>query len=300
MQEFFQAAIGWLTPIFVISAMLNVGLTQKPANIFQHLRNWQYLARMALVNFVVVPALMIFFVGVFGIEEPYAIGLVIFSAAADAPLLIKLTARSQNEIAAGATVQMVLMIGTVFIMPVLLPLIIEGVSVDSWAIASGLIMQMILPLALGMVVLTVAEHFTAIIQPWIARISNIALYTMLVATILGNLNALGDLRMWAAIGTGILALLVAFFVGHNTGLGKETDSQIGALGTAQRNTAAAVIVAQSNFADPLVLLTTVLLNTIMMFILLFVATLMSKDIKMALLEPIEADPPQRRSTTPAH
>lgn len=300
MQEFFQAAIGWLTPIFVISAMLNVGLTQKPANIFQHLRNWQYLARMALVNFVVVPALMIFFVGVFGIEEPYAIGLVIFSAATGAPLLIKLTARSQNEIAAGATVQMVLMIGTVFIMPVLLPLIIEGVSVDSWAIASGLIMQMILPLALGMVVLTVAEHFTAIIQPWIARISNIALYTMLVATILGNLNALGDLRMWAAIGTGILALLVAFFVGHNTGLGKETDSQIGALGTAQRNTAAAVIVAQSNFADPLVLLTTVLLNTIMMFILLFVATLMSKDIQMALLEPIEADPPQRRSTTPAH
>lgn len=300
MQEFFQAAIGWLTPIFVISAMLNVGLTQKPANIFQHLRNWQYLARMALVNFVVVPALMIFFVGVFGIEEPYAIGLVIFSAAAGAPLLIKLTARSENEIAAGATVQMVLMIGTVFIMPVLLPLIIEGVSVDSWAIASGLIMQMILPLALGMVVLTVAEHFTAIIQPWIARISNIALYTMLVATILGNLNALGDLRMLAAIGTGILALLVAFFVGHNTGLGKETDSQIGALGTAQRNTAAAVIVAQSNFADPLVLLTTVLLNTIMMFILLFVATLMSKDIKMALLEPIEADPPQRRSTTPAH
>lgn len=300
MQEFFQAAIGWLTPIFVISAMLNVGLTQKPANIFQHLRNWQYLARMVLVNFVVVPALMIFFVGVFGIEEPYAIGLVIFSAAAGAPLLIKLTARSQNEIAAGATVQMVLMIGTVFIMPVLLPLIIEGVSVDSWAIASGLIMQMILPLALGMVVLTVAEHFTAIIQPWIARISNIALYTMLVATILGNLNALGDLRMWAAIGTGILALLVAFFVGHNTGLGKETDSQIGALGTAQRNTAAAVIVAQSNFADPLVLLTTVLLNTIMMFILLFVATLMSKDIQMALLEPIEADPPQHRSTTPAH
>lgn len=300
MQEFFQAAIGWLTPIFVISAMLNVGLTQKPANIFQHLRNWQYLARMALVNFVVVPALMIFFVGVFGIEGPYAIGLVIFSAAAGAPLLIKLTARSQNEIAAGATVQMVLMIGTVFIMPVLLPLIIEGVSVDSWAIASGLIMQMILPLALGTVVLTVAEHFTAIIQPWIARISNIALYTMLVATILGNLNALGDLRMWAAIGTGILALLVAFFVGHNTGLGKETDSQIGALGTAQRNTAAAVIVAQSNFADPMVLLTTVLLNTIMMFILLFVATLMSKDIKMALLEPIEADPPQRRSTTPAH
>jgi|SRR5690625_417652 len=293
MQEFFQSAVGWLTPLFVITAMLNVGLTQKPANIFQHLRNWQYLVRMAIVNFIVVPALMIFFVHIFGVEGPYAVGLVIFSSAAGAPLLIKLTARSQNEIAAGATVQMVLMISTVLIMPLLLPLVIEGVTVDSWAIASGLLVQMILPMAIGMMLHTAAEAFTATLQPWVARISNIALYAMLIATILGNLSALGDLQMWGAILTGIVALMVAFFVGHNTGIGRETDSQIGALGTAQRNTAAAVLVAQTNFEDPLVLLTTVLLNTIMMFVLLYLATLMAKDIKLALLEPLEADPPQR-------
>jgi len=293
MQEFFQSAVGWLTPLFVITAMLNVGLTQKPANIFQHLRNWQYLVRMAIVNFIVVPALMIFFVHIFDVTGPYAIGLVIFSSAAGAPLLIKLTARSQNEIAAGATVQMVLMISTVLIMPLLLPLIIEGVTVDSWAIASGLLLQMILPMAIGMILHAVTEAFTAIFQPWVARISNIALYAMLIATILGNLSALGDLQMWGAILTGIVALMVAFFVGHNTGIGRETDSQIGALGTAQRNTAAAVLVAQTNFEDPLVLLTTVLLNTIMMFVLLYLATLMAKDIKLALLEPLEADPPQR-------
>ena len=296
MQEFFQGAVGWLTPLFVVTAMLNVGMTQKPANIFRHLQNWQYLARMALVNFVVVPALMIFFVEIFGVTGPYAVGLIIFSAAAGAPLLIKLTARSQNEIAAGATVQMVLMIGTVFLMPLLLPLLIKGVTVDSWAIASGLLLQMILPIALGMLLLTFAESFTAVVQPWIARISNIALYAMLVATLLGNLSALGDFHMWGAILTGVIALMIAFFVGHNTGIGQETDSQIGALGTAQRNTAAAVIVAQSNFADPLVLLTTVLLNTIMIFILLFIATLMAKDIRMALLEPLEADPPRRNHT----
>lgn len=191
---------------------------------------------------------------------------------------------------------MVLMIGTVFLMPLLLPLLLEGVTLDSWAIASGLLLQMILPIALGMLLLTFAGSFTAVVQPWIARISNIALYAMLVATLLGNLSALGDLRMWGAILTGVFALMIAFFVGHNTGIGQDTDSQIGALGTAQRNTAAAVIVAQSNFADPLVLLTTVLLNTIMMFILLFIATLMAKDIRMALLEPLEADPPQRNPT----
>lgn len=244
---------------------------------------------MALVNFIVVPALMIFFVMIFDIEAPHSIGLVISSTAAAAPLLIKLTARSQNEIAAGATVQMVLMIATVFIMP----LLIEGVSVHSWAIVSSLLLHMMLPMVIGMIVLTVAEPLTAVFQPWVARISNIALYAMLIATILSNLGALTDLYMWGAILTGIVGLLVAFGIGHNTGIGKETDSQIGALGTAQRTTAAAVLVTQTNFTDPLVLLTTVLLSTIMMFVRLFIATLMAKDIRLALLEPLEADPPQR-------
>src|SRR5690625_7889187 len=101
---------------------------------------------------------------------------------------------------------------------------------------------------------------------------------MLNATIFVNRSARGDLRRWRAILTVIGALMVAFFMGRNAGSGRETDSQIGALGTAQRNTAAAVLVAQTNFEDPLVLLTTVLLNTIMMFVLLYLATLISKDI----------------------
>lgn len=295
LQELFQSSVTWLTPLFVVSAMLNVGLTQKPSKIAVHLRNWQYLLRMALANFVVVPALMVFFIGIFGVEPPYALGLIIFSAAAGAPLLIKLTARSQNNIAAGATVQMVLMVGTVLVMPLLLPLLIAGVHVDPGPMITSLLLQMVAPMAVGMILLSTAESFTAAVQPWVARLSNVAMYAMLIATLAGHLDVLGDLQMWSAIGTGAIALFIAFYVGHSMGLGESTQSQIGALGTAQRNTAAAVIVAQGNFEDPLVFLTVVMLNTIMMFLLLTIATLMSKDIKMALLEPLEADPPRRDS-----
>lgn len=296
MQEFFQSLTGWLAPLFVISAMLNVGLTQNPKRIVRNLRNWQYLARMVLVNFLVVPAIMLFFIEITEVAGPYAIGLTLFSVGAGAPLLIKLTSRSQNEIAAGATVQMVLMVGTVIAMPLLLQVLLDDITVSSWDIVSNLLFQMILPMVVGMVLLTFAESFTAVVQPWVARLSNLALYGMLVTPIFGNLSAFADAQMWITIITGVLALLVAFFIGHNTGIGKETDSQIGALGTAQRNTAAAVIVAQSSFADdPEVFLTIVLVNTIMMFVLLFLATLMSKDIKLALLEPLEADPPRRQA-----
>lgn len=296
MQELAQSLVGWLTPVFVVSAMLNVGLTQKPANILFHLRHWQYLLRMLLANFVIVPALMIFFIGLFGIDEPYASGLIIFSAAAGAPLLIKLTARSRNDIAAGATVQTVLMVATVIVLPLLLPLLITGVEIDVQAMIGSLLLQTIAPMVLGMVLHRAAESFTAVIQPWVARLSNVALYAMLAATLVGKIEVFADIQMWLALGTGVLALLIAFSVGHSAGLAQPTESQIGALGTAQRNTAASVIVAQGSFEDPLVFLTVVLLNTVMMFLLLFLATLMSKNIRMALLEPLEADPPHRRRT----
>lgn len=293
MQELAQSSVGWLTPVFVVSAMLNVGLTQKPANILPHLRHWQYLLRMVLANFVIVPALMIFLIGIFRVDPPYASGLIIFSTAAGAPLLIKLTARSRNDVAAGATVQTVLMVATVIVLPVLLPLLIAGVEIDVQAMIASLLLQTIAPMALGMILHAAVEAFTAVIQPWVARLSNVTLYAMLAATLVGNVDVFGDAQMWIALGTGVLALLIAFSVGHGAGLGQPTESQIGALGTAQRNTAAAVIVAQNSFEDPLVFLTVVLLNTVMMFLLLFLATLMSKNIKMALLEPLEADPPQR-------
>ena len=296
MQELAQSVVGWLTPVFVVSAMLNVGLTQKPANILSHLRHWQYLLRMALANFVIVPALMIFLIGIFGVDGPYASGLIIFSAAAGAPLLIKLTARSRNDVAAGATVQTVLMVGTVIVLPILLPLLITGVEIDVQAMIASLLLQTIAPMAVGMVLHAAAESFTAVVQPWVARLSNVTLYAMLAATLVGNIDVFTDARMWVALGTGVLALLIAFSVGHGAGLAQPTESQIGALGTAQRNTAAAVIVAQASFEDPLVFLTVVLLNTVMMFLLLFLATLMSKNIRMALLEPLEADPPHRRRT----
>ena len=61
-------------------------------------------------------------------------------------------------------------------------------------------------------------------------------------------------------------------------------------GTAQRNTAAAIITAQS-FDDPLVFVTIALLNTLMMFVLLKLATRLGNDSAIAFLEPLEADMP---------
>lgn len=291
--EVFQTIGSWGVLVFVISSMLNVGLTQKPAKLVRHLHNRAFLLRMLLLNFIVVPALMISLTQILPLEPIYAAGLVIFSLAAGAPFLIKLTSVSQSDIALGATVLLVLMITSVVVMPAVLPLVLEGVTVDVWAIVEALVVQMLLPLVAGMVLLQVAEPFVSVIQPWVARLSNIALYVMVIAIVLGYLPSMTDIELWKALGAGMLVLLLALFLGWTMGDGHGHLMEVGGLGTAQRNTAASLIVAQGSFEDPRVLVVIVLLNTFGVIMLIAAAKLMSKDNRFDFLLPVAADVPQR-------
>lgn len=44
--DLFKLIASWLVPLFVVTSMLNVGLTQKPSRILHHLRNYRFLVRM--------------------------------------------------------------------------------------------------------------------------------------------------------------------------------------------------------------------------------------------------------------
>lgn len=296
--EFFQTVGSWGVTIFVVTSMLNVGLTQKPSRLLTHLDNQAFLLRMVLVNFVVVPALMIAAVFLIDLEPVYAAGLLLFSLSAGAPFLIKLTSISESDIALGATVLLVLMVATVILLPFTLPWVIEGLTVDTWAVAQGLLLQMLLPLAVGMVLLQLAEGFVAVVQPWVARISNITLYVLIVAIIIGYLPAMSDPELWKAIAVGMVVLLLALFLGWTMGDGHGHLKEVGGLGTAQRNTAAALIVAQSNFDDPRVLVIITLLNTFGIIMLIGAAKLMSRDNAFDFLLPEAADVAGEPSKTP--
>lgn len=293
MTEFLRSVAGIATTIFVVLSMANVGLTQKPQKLLGHLRSGRFLTRMVVVNFTIVPALMFFAVHLTGLNGPTATALIIFSTAAGAPLLIKLTAKSKNDIAAGATVQMVLMVATIAFMPLILPRLLDGASISAWAITQPLLQQMLLPLVVGMALFAVVPQLVAVIQPWIAAVSNIALYVLLSATILGYLDALREPALWQALAVGVTVLSLSFLIGHGLGEGRKAMRQIGGLGTAQRNTAAALIASQSAFADePVVFVTVSLLNTVMMVVLLGIAGRMAGHSEPAWLQPMVADPPQ--------
>ena len=277
MFEFLRSVIQFVAPVFVISTMLNVGLTQKPSAIAEHLKNWPFVIKMLLANFVIAPLLMIIALYFAPFDPPLKAGLLIFSLGAGAPLLIKLTQTAKHEVALGAAVMMLLTVVTVIYMPIVLPLVLTGVSVDAFGVAKSLLLQLLLPIGVGMLAAQFIPGLVKKVQPWVGRLGNIALYALIVVTLVGYYPNLLDIIGKGAFLVGLAFVGAAFGLGYLAGAGKDHLEDIGGLGTAQRNTAAGVIIALENFSNPNVLVMLTLANMLGIVMLLFIAKALSRD-----------------------
>jgi len=280
MFEFFRSAVQIVAPIYVISTMLNVGLTQKLSSITEHLNNYSFVLKMLLANFVLAPLFMIVALYFAPFDPALKGGLLIFSLCAGAPFLIKLTQTAKHDVALGAAVMMLLMVVTVVYTPIVLPMILSGISVDGWAIARTLLLQMLLPIATGMLIVQFLTVFAKKVQPWIGWLSNITLYVLVAATLIGYFPNMISIIGTGAILVGLAFVAAAFGIGYLAGAGKDHLEDVGGLGTAQRNTAAGVIIAVQNFSNPNVLVMLTLANTLGIVMLLFVAKALSRDNKV--------------------
>jgi BASS family bile acid:Na+ symporter len=275
--ELFRNIVAVAVPGFVITTMLNVGLTQKLSEIIDYLRNWPFVLRMVAANFIAVPLVMILILRITSFSPVVQAGLLVFSLGAGAPFLIKLTQMAEHDVALGAAVMMLLTLATIAYMPLVLPRFLEGGGVDAGAIAGTLLRQMLLPIVIGALVVEFLRGFAHAIQPWVAKLSNIALYVVIVATFIGYFPSLVAIIASGALLAALVFVLAAFGLGYVAGLGKDHLEDIGALGTAQRNTAAGLIVTMQNFDDPRVLVVLTLANTVGLVLLIFLARLLSRD-----------------------
>jgi len=280
MFQFLRTAVQYIAPVFVICTMLNVGFTQKPSAIAVHLKNWPFVLKMLAANFIFAPLLMIGALYVAPFNPSLKAGLLIFSLGAGAPFLIKLTQTAEHELALGAAVMMVLMVVTVVYMPIVLPLVLSGVSVNAMAIAKALLLQMLLPIGVGMIAAQLLPGLSKKVQPLVGTLGNLAMYAMVVATLIGYFPNLVQIIGTGAFLVGLVFVAAAFGLGYLAGFGKDHLEDVGGLGTAQRNTAAGVIIAIQNFPDPNVFVMLTLANILGIVMLLIVARLLSRDNKV--------------------
>ncbi|MBK0403965.1 bile acid:sodium symporter [Adhaeribacter sp. BT258] len=277
-----------LLPVFVFLTMFNVGLTQQVSDILYYFRDRKFALLMLVANFVFAPLLMWAILYFFPTDPYLSTGLAIFSLCAGAPFLIKLTQEADHELALGASTMIKLILGTVVIVPLVLPRLISEIEIDGFKIAWTLIKQLILPIILGLLVAKFLPKITGAMQPWVAKIGNWVLYLVIFSTLAGYFPELKGIWGEGAILIGIVFVLGAFGIGYFMGglTGEDNLQDVGALGTAQRNTAASMIIAAENFANnPEVLVIITIANTIGIAMLLMIAKMLSKDNKIKVIYP---------------
>jgi BASS family bile acid:Na+ symporter len=248
--EFFEIVAKLAVLVFVVACMAAAGLGLGVRDVVAPLRRARLVALAVVANFVVAPALAYALTEVVPLDRPYAIGLLLLGGASGAPFLPKLAEFAKGDLAFSVGLMLLLTVGSVAFMPVVLPLLIPGLSADPWPILRPLLVTMLLPLAAGMGVRRWSERWASRLRPAVGVVSNVSMVLAVVLLVALNFGA-----MIGTFGSGAVAVAVLFVAGSLAvgyalgGPSPGTRSVLG-LGTGQRNVAAALVIATQNFTDP--------------------------------------------------
>jgi BASS family bile acid:Na+ symporter len=277
LRHFFSILMNLSTLVFVVTSMLAMGLSLTVAQIVAPLRNPRLVLAALAANFILAPALAYGIGSLLQLSDGLRFGLILVSTAAGAPFLPRLAQLAKADVAFSVGLMALLVVTTIFYMPLVLPMLMGGLSVNPWEITRTLILLMFLPLTTG---LLVSARFRETAESWVpslTKASNIALASLLAAGLIANLRAIVEIIGTSGILAALLFLISCFVTGYLLGGRQDSIRPVVALGTAQRNLAAALAVATANFAqDPAVIVMILVLGLVDLSVLLFTANLLGR------------------------
>ncbi|WP_286145511.1 bile acid:sodium symporter [Mycobacterium sp. IS-1590] len=270
-----EKAVPVTTLVFVVSSMVAMGLGLKLAQVTAPLRSVRLVSMSILVNFVLMPAAAVALVRLLALDEPLGVGLLLLGVAAGAPFLPKLTQIAGGDLAFAVALMVLLMVITVGYLPLVLPILLPGVSVNSAEIARSLVVLMLLPLAFALFVNAKRPGAAARAKPLFDRLSSLSLILVVVLLVVVNFSKVLTVFGTRAILAGLLFIALGYALGWALGGPAANTRPVLGLGTAQRNIAAALVVGGQSFNDPSVVVMVVVVAIISLLILLPISRLLA-------------------------
>jgi BASS family bile acid:Na+ symporter len=276
LNEFLSAIAGISGLLFVVTSMLAMSLSLSVQQMTQPLRHVRLVIMTLLANFVLVPLLAYVITKVVPLDQSLQIGVILIGTAAGAPFIPKLVQGAKGNVAYAVGLMFLIMVVTIFYLPIILPLLLLGVEVNPWDIAKSLIATMLIPLVIGMLIKShspdVADHWAPVMQ----KVSSLAILVLLVVGL--GLNISNILSFIGTLGIGAMVLLIVgslligiLFGGRDPGI----RTAMG-LSTANRNGAAALLVATQNFSGTDTLPYVLVGVVVMLLVVLPAARVLSK------------------------
>ena len=250
MEAFLQGVLAVAIPLFAIASMASVGAGNSLRDVTKPFRRPTMLVTALSANFVAVPLLAVLLIRVLKVPDAYAEGLFLVACAGGAAFLIALAQMARSDVALAGGHLLILMPATIIFMPLVVPWALPEANVDVFAIARPLLLTMLLPLGVGMLFRKRFKDLVPKVMPVLGKLSRYALVALIGATVLANLPQIVSLISTTALPAAVLLVFGALLIGFAASVPSHHGRVVLALGTAQRNIAAAMIVASSSFETP--------------------------------------------------
>lgn len=240
MADVLDLALKLTLVVFMIGNLLDMGLKLQLSEAFRGLRDVRFVFWSLLWGFVLVPGIALAITKIIPIESPYAMGLILLGMTPCAPFLLPMVHRAKGDMGYTAAFMLLASVITVVYMPMMVPVMVKGLSASAWTIAKPLILFLMVPFAVGLVIQHRSAVLASRIEPFINKVTGIDTLVMLLLCIVIYGKRFIALQGSYVIGAQLILFSLATigpFV-FSVGLGREQKTVV-SLGMATRNLGAA-------------------------------------------------------------
>ena len=252
MRVYMEVASQVLVLIFVLSTLFSVGLLVSARQVLAALQQRRSLAVALCVSFVVLPGVVLALGWGLQVAPPMQAALLLVATAPGSPVLLRLNEFARGDQARAVGLLVLLTSLTVVYQPLVLPMLLPGLSVSPMPIARTLALTVLLPLVLGLLLKARWPALAGRLRLTLTRLGNIsAAVSCFILLPLVYRDALTDV---ALNGGGLLVLLLYLPLAVGAGWwlgGPDADQRrLLALCCGQGSMGAAFVIAAHNFNNP--------------------------------------------------
>jgi bile acid:Na+ symporter, BASS family len=227
--------------IFMAGNLLDLGLRLNLKEALRGLRDVRFVTLSVLWAFVLCPTLAYVLPMIIPLSPPYAMGFILLGLAPCAPLLPMMTEKARGDLNYAASFMLLMSAGTVVYMPIMVPLLVKGLTVSAWTVAKPMLILVLIPLLIGIVIQVRAAATASKIQPFVKKFTGIDTLLMLILVVIiygkGFIGAIGTY----AIGTQVIFFTVITAAAYALGFGMpRRQKSVLSLGICTRNCGAAL------------------------------------------------------------
>lgn len=267
--------------VFTVSNLAAMGLEINKDEAIKALKNPRFIILILVWGWIVGPAIALGLTKIIPLSEAHAAGLLLISLAPTAPFFPLMVTKARGDMSSAGAFILVATIGTVIFLPILVPVLIEGLEVSVWALAKPLLIMVLLPLLIGFGIRVYKAPIADKLFPVIKKIGTLFLLITAVLTFWlyweEMVSAIGSY----AVGAQVIFFALITFLSYKIPFGlKKTQRSGMALGMCTRNIAA-VFVAYFGITnpDPGVFVMIVLVVPLALIVALIAAKIFARDVE---------------------